>query len=179
MHVAALTALCLLGSAVPALARSTPHPVGPPSPPTKALHIRLQVEVNDRGQVVAVRHGTLSGDRAVDTMAIGNALQAFIRTSDGRSVPGLYLLSYDYNPKTKKISRVPKLIKPENTWARDPGAVTVMVTELKREAAIVRKRIAAEQAKRKAEEERHLPNINAAIRRSREKQKPSPRKTPH
>ena len=170
----ALLAAAFAGASLPALAAHTPKPIPTPKLPTKPLHARLQVEVNDRGQVVAVVHGTLTGDKAVDTMLVGNALQSFIRTSDGRSVPGLFWLRYDYNPRTKKVVRTPSLIKAESTWAHDPGAVTVMVGELKRQAQLVRARIAEEEHKRQAEEAKHLPDIDAAIRRSRAQATPKP-----
>jgi len=44
-------------------------------------------------------------------MTYGNALQAFIRTEDGRSIPGTYRLSYDYDPRTKMVRRSVALLK--------------------------------------------------------------------
>lgn len=174
MHAAVLTAFL---SAAPMLAwGATPKPVPLPAPnyPNKRMHVRLIVEVNKRGQVVRVDHGSLSGDRAFDTMALGNAMQMWIRKPNGTAVTGLYSVTYDYNPKSHAVSRVPALVKPGGNWGNKPGAATAIISDARRQIKKLEARLKAEQAKRSAQEAKHLPDINAAVKRSRPKATPHP-----
>src|SRR5581483_8644280 len=122
------------------------------------LHVELQVEVNKLGQVVRVLHGSLSGDGPFDTMAMGNALQMWIRDQRGKTVTaivGLYKVHYDYNPATHAVKRTFSLFKRGGNWANDQGAATRIVSDAKKEAAATAAAIAklkAEQQKKAAED---------------------------
>ncbi len=48
---------------------------------------------------------------------------------------GLYRITYDYNPKTKDVTRHVALISAGGNWANDPGAANVMVEMAKKQAA--------------------------------------------
>ena len=96
------------------------------------LHTMLEVEVNDHGQVVRVLHGDLSGNRAFDIMTIGNALQMWIREPSGRSITGLYRVTYDLNPHTGEVRRVPSLLKAGGNWGSKPGAVAAILGSQKK-----------------------------------------------
>lgn len=146
-----------------------------PTYPTKPLHVELQVEVNDHGQVVRVPHGTLSGNHAFDFMTLGNAMQMWIRHPDGTAQVGLYRVTYDYNPKTHNITRHdPTLIKAGGNWAKKPGAATLIVHDAQRMEALAEKRLQAEEAKRQAQQAKNLPDINAAVKRAMYSATPTP-----
>jgi len=81
-----------------------------PHTPSTAVHTEFMVEINRKGQVTRVRSGKECPDLAFNAMTYGNALQAFIRTPDGRAIPGTYRLSYDFSPKTKLVRRSVELI---------------------------------------------------------------------
>ncbi len=82
----------------PAMPRST-------AAPATAQHAEYVVEVNRKGQVVRVRSAKHASDPSFDARVNGNALQVFIREPDGTAVAGVYRLTYDYNPKTKNVTR--------------------------------------------------------------------------
>lgn len=175
---AMMLALALLSVPLATVAAPTPKPtpIVLPSPniPKKALHVRLQVEVNKHGQVVRVLHGDLSGDRPFDTMALGNAMQMWIRHPDGSAVAGLYRVTYDYDPNTHNVSRVPSLIKAGGSWANAPGAATLIMRDAQRQAAALEKRLRAEQQAKQKAEAKNLPDINAAVRRAMHSPTPHP-----
>jgi hypothetical protein len=154
--------------------RAKPMPMPTPNYPNKAMHVRLLVEVNKHGQVVRVAHGTLTGDRSFDTMALGNAMQMWIRKPDGSAVTGLYSVTYDYNPKTHDVARVPSLVKAGGNWANKPGAATLIVSDARKQVQKIEARLRAEKAKQQAESAKHLPDINAAVRRAMTKPTPRP-----
>lgn len=174
---AAMLALAFLAVPLATVAAPTPgpHPIVLPTPayPKKALRVRLQVEVNNRGQVVRVLHGDLSGDRPFDTMALGNAMQMWIRHPDGSAQAGLYRVTYDFDPHTRNVTRVPALIKPGGSWANAPGAATLIMKDAQHQAMLLEKRLRAEQQAKQKAEAKNLPDINAAVKRA----MPSP--TPH
>lgn len=143
--------------------------------PQHPLHAQLTVEVNEHGQVVRVDHGQLSGDRNFDVMTIGNAMQMWIRHPDGSSEAGLYTISYDYDPKTHNVQRHPSLVKAGGSWAQSPGAATLIVKDMQREAQETEKRIKAEQAKQEQARAKNLPDINAAVRRAMSSPSASPK----
>jgi hypothetical protein len=142
--------------------------------PNKPLHVQLLVEVNKRGQVVRVDHGTLSGDRSFDTMTLGNAMQMWIRRPDGTAQTGLYSVTYDYNPRTHNLDRVPTLVKPGGNWANRPGAATLIIQEARRQVQEAAARLKAEQQKQREESAKHLPDINAAVKRAMASPTPKP-----
>jgi hypothetical protein len=165
-YTALLPAMALALLPLAAAAAAKPQPMPAPTYPNKHLHARLLVEVNKRGQVVRVDHGTLSGDRAVDTIWLGNAMQMWIRKPDGTAITGLYSVSYDYNPKTHVVTRVPQLVKAGGAWANKPGAATSIIADAKRQVHALEVRLHREEARQRAESAKHLPDINAAVRRA-------------
>jgi hypothetical protein len=169
--------LALIPAAAFGAGQAKPQPMPTPVYPNKHLHARLLVEVNKRGQVVRVAHGTLSGDRAVDTIWLGNAMQMWIRKPDGTAITGLYSVTYDYDPRTHVVTRVPQLLKPGGSWANKPGAATSIIADAKRQVRALEARLHAEEAKQRAQSAKHLPDINAAVRRA--MAKPKPAATPH
>ena len=68
--------------------------------------------VNKLGQVTRILSGKPSKDRTYNLQTGGNALQAYIRTSDGKAIAGSYRLTYDYSPKTTRIHRDVALVEP-------------------------------------------------------------------
>jgi hypothetical protein len=165
---AAALAAALLGATPP------PVPFAAPKLPDKPLHVQLQVEVNNRGQVVRVDHGTLSGDQAFDIMTLGNAMQMWIRKPDGSAIVGLYRVAYDYDPRTHKVQRSESLISTGGKWAKRPGAATQIIAAARRETKAVYARLRAEQQKRTRQSERNLPDINAAVKRAMSSPTPKP-----
>jgi hypothetical protein len=120
MRRLALTAAAVLVAAAPAFAASTPAPKPRPTLPqrinvkglqprslfaNKPEHVEVVVEVNRMGQVARVRSIRPSHDQGFDAHCYGNALQAFIRTPDGNAIPGVYRLTYDYDPNTLNVRR--------------------------------------------------------------------------
>jgi hypothetical protein len=166
----ALLSLAFLAVPLATVAAPTPapHPIALPTPnlPKKPLRVQLQVEVNRRGQVVRVLHGNLSGDRPFDTMALGNAMQMWIRHPDGSAQAGLYRVTYDYDPQTHNVSRVPSLIKAGGSWANAPGAATLIIKDAQKQALALEKRLRAEQEAKQKEQAKNLPDINAAVKRA-------------
>ncbi len=179
LYCVAALAAALLAFPLAAAAGSTPAPLPSPKLPSKPLSAQLQVEVNRLGQVVRVLHGTLSGDQAFDTMAMGNALQMWIREQRGNTITavvGLYKVNYNYDPKTQKVRRTFTLFKRGGGWADEPGAATKIVSDAKKEAqaaAAALAKLKADQQKKNAENP-NLPDINAALKKSRAKPTPSP-----
>lgn len=173
-RTAALAAALLIPPAA-AMAAASPGPAALPTPnfPNKRLHVQLLVEVNKRGQVVFVQHGTLSGDRAFDTMTLGNAMQMWIRRADGSAEAGLYRVSYDYDPKTHAVSRVPSLVKPGGNWADRPGAATLIIQDARKQVEQAAARLKAEQEKQREQSMKNLPDINAAVKRAMTSPKPT------
>ncbi len=180
LYCIAALAAALLAFPLTAWGASTPAPMPSPKLPSKALHVDLQVEVNKLGQVVRVLHGNLSGDGPFDTMVMGNALQMWIRDQRGKTVTaivGLYKVHYDYNPSTHAVKRTFALIKRGGSWANEPGAATKIMSDAKKQAeaaAAALAKLKADQQK-KAAENPNLPDINAALKRSRATASPSPR----
>jgi hypothetical protein len=173
---AAALALAFLAAPLTALGAPTPHPMPIPSvnPPKKPLHAVLQVEVNKHGQVVRVVHGSLSGYRPFDLMALGNAMQMWIRHPDGSARTGLYRVTYDYDPQTHNVKRQPELIKPGGNWADTPGAATLIIKDAKRETQELEKRMRAEEQAKQKKEAKNLPDINAAVKRAMASPTPHP-----
>jgi hypothetical protein len=122
---AASAALALL------LVAAAPAPALPKVP----LHSAYVVAVNAHGQVTHVLSGALSKNRAFDLQTFGNAEQAFIRTTDGRSISGRYRLSYDYDPKTARVRRTVALIAAGGVDPNAEGAALRMLDDLKKHAA--------------------------------------------
>jgi hypothetical protein len=131
----------LVAAVTPAMATTTPKPSAPPhAPPLRVqypkqpLHTEVVVEVNNKGQVVRVKSAKGSKLNSFNIQTYGNALQMWIRRPDGTAETGLYRVTYDYNPKTLKITRGVALISPGGTWANSEGAADVMITLARKQA---------------------------------------------
>ena len=172
--VPAVLAAAILCAPLCAAAAPKPSPLPTPQFQNKPLHARLIVEVNSKGQVVRVAHGDLSGDRDFDLVAIGNALQMWIRHPDGTAETGTYSVTYDYDPRTKRVMRHPSIVKAGGNWGNSPGAATLIVKDMERETQQAEARLKAEQMKKEEAHAKNLPDINAAVRRSMSKPSASP-----
>jgi hypothetical protein len=106
-----------------------------PRVPAGPEHAEYVVEVNAKGQVARVRSSKSSRDAAFNTMTYGNALQAFIRTTDGKAVAGIYRLAYDYAPNTKHVRRSVSLLRVGGVNPSSPGAVDQMTADARSAAA--------------------------------------------
>jgi hypothetical protein len=104
-----------------------------PPIPRIPLHSEFVVEVNAKGQVVRVKSAKASSDPFFNTQTNGNVLQMWIRHPDGSAEVGLYRVTYDYDPKTKKVSRNIAIVSRGGDWGNEPGAATVMVETAQRE----------------------------------------------
>ncbi len=63
-------------------------------------------------------------------------------------------------------ARVPTLIKPGGNWANKPGVATLIMQDAAREVQEAEARIRADDAKARAQSAKHLPDINAAVKRA-------------
>jgi hypothetical protein len=120
-----------------------PQPIPSPSAPATAQHTTFIVTTNKKGQVVTVKGEVKDHDAAFNLMTYGNAVQMFIRTTDGRAIPGRYRVTYDYAPETKDVRRNVALIAADDADANAIGAVD-------RLAAVDRKNAERAKALRKA-----------------------------
>jgi len=167
MRALALT-LALAGAliALPAIA-ATPSPKATAVPryvppvPKVAEHTEFLVEVNAKGQVVRVKtaKGTGAKDPIFNAQTYGNVLQMWIRHPDGTAEVGLYRVTYDYNPHTKKVRRAVSLVQPGGNWGNEPGAATEMIQTANREYQEAQK---AQQQKQQAEN-KNLPPLNTIV----------------
>jgi hypothetical protein len=166
-RIFAATLAALLGANASTSAAGTPAP----SPrttrivvraPTVPLHSEVVVEVNNKGQVVRIKSTKPSKSPGFNFKTYGNALQMWIRkceVSGGATkcagVVGLYRVTYDYDPKTGKVTRKVALISPGGSWANAEGAANVMMQMLQKQEE------AAAAAQRKAQEPNtKLPSLN-------------------
>jgi hypothetical protein len=106
--------------------------------PKVPLHTEFIVAVNKRGQVTRIISGKTSKDRTYNIQTAGNALQAFIRTPDGKAIPGSYRLTYDYSPKTARIHRDVALVKAGGVDPNAEGAVYKMMDDVEKRAKEVK-----------------------------------------
>jgi hypothetical protein len=103
-----------------------PPSIRMPKLPSSVLHTEFVVETNKKGQVTRVRSGKASSNPRFNLMTYGNALQAFIRTETGRSVPGIFRLTYNYSPETRMVQRSVTLIRRGGVNVNAAGAVDTM-----------------------------------------------------
>jgi hypothetical protein len=127
--------------------------------PTVPLHTEMVVEVNKKGQVVRVKSAKFGKSSTFNTQTYGNALQMWIRHPDGTAQVGLYRVTYDYDPKTKEVSRHVALISPGGSWANDEGAANVMIGHAHQQALEAQKAY-MEQQKKTQERNAKLPSLN-------------------
>lgn len=161
MRISLVTAIAFLAAVVPAAAATTPAPSSAPAHapappvlkyPDVPLHSEVVVEVNDKGQVVRVKSTKPSKIQTFNLQTYGNALQMWIRKPDGSAETGLYRVTYDYDPNTKKVTRNVALISAGGNWAKEPGAATVMMDIARKQAEEARKQQQEQNAK--------LPSLN-------------------
>jgi len=135
---AALAAVALLGAATPAT--PPPHRVDITKIQPKVLlpkvplHTEYIVAINKLGQVTRVISGKVSKDETYNLQTYGNALQAFIRTSDGKAIPGTYRLTYNYNPNTARVRRDVALLSAGGVDPDALGAVPKMIEDVQKHA---------------------------------------------
>jgi hypothetical protein len=110
--------------------------------PKTALHTEFVVEVNKLGQVTRVRSGKSCPNPTFNAQTYGNALQVFIRTPDGRAIPGVYRLTYDYSPKTTRVHREVALLWRGGVNPNAQGAANQMmeIARRNRERALKQQR---------------------------------------
>jgi hypothetical protein len=118
----------------PHVSRPTPLPRVPYiHPPTVALHTEFVVEVNRFGQVVRVKSAKGCKNPTFNAQTYGNVLQMWIRHPDGTADVGLYRVTYDYNPRTRKVLRRVALVRLGGTWGNVEGAANEMLDTARRE----------------------------------------------
>jgi len=167
MRAVALT-LALIRVALP-VAAATPTPKATAAPkmvphppvPKVAEHTEFIVEVNAKGQVVRVKSakGTGAKDQFFNAQTYGNVLQMWIRHPDGSAEVGLYKVTFDFDPKTKKVHRTVSLVQAGGDWGNEKGAATEMMETADREA---REHKAAQQEKQQSEN-KNLPPLNTIV----------------
>jgi hypothetical protein len=95
--------------------------------PKKNEHTEFVVEINKLGQVARVRSGKSSDFPPFNAQTYGNALQAFIRTPDGKAIPGTYRLTYDYDVKSSRVRRNVALLHAGGVNPNAAGAASDMM----------------------------------------------------
>lgn len=117
-------------------ATPTPKPAKYPAlhTPTVPLHTEFVVEVNKKGQVVRVKSGKSSKDKFYNAQTYGNVLQMWIRHPDGTAEVGLYKVTYDYNPSTKKVRRDVSIVSAGGNWGDQQGAADEMIDTANKQA---------------------------------------------
>jgi hypothetical protein len=160
-----VTAAIVVAIAAPVLAAPTSKPSAAPRPapsvklPNIPLHTEVVVEVNGKGQVVRVKSAKQSKIQSFNIQTIGNAEQMWIRHPDGSAEVGLYRVTYDYDPKTQKVSRHVVIISRGGSWANQPGAATIMINHAHQQAVEMQK--ANAEAEKKAQQRNaKLPSLN-------------------
>jgi hypothetical protein len=136
--------------------------------PTVPLHVEVVVEVNKLGQVVRIKSTKQSKVPWFNLETIGNAEQMWIRHPDGTSTVGLFRVTYDFNPKTRKVARNVALITAGGNWGDEPGAANVMVEQAHKQALELQHQQQEQNAK--------LPSLNQI--RGSPSPKPSPKPSP-
>ncbi len=116
-------------------AAATKHVTVPaPHYPTQKLHTEFVVEVNKKGQVVRVKSGKSCKVLSFNAQTYGNVLQMWIRRPDGSAEVGLYKVTYDYDPASKKVRREVALVSAGGNWGDKEGAATQMMGIANKEA---------------------------------------------
>lgn len=138
LRTSALAVLVLITATPTFAATATPAPkkasVPIPRLPNKVLHSEFTVEVNNKGQVVSAKTVKPSHWQSFDAQTYGNVLQMWIRHPDGSAEVGLYKITYDYSPVTKKVRRGVTLVKPGGDWGDKQGAADQMIDIANKEA---------------------------------------------
>ena len=163
MRAVALALVLVAATPVPT---ATPKPQPHPPIPKVAEHAEFTVEVNAKGQVVKVvtAKGTGARDQFFNAQTYGNVQQMWIRHPDGSAEVGLYKVTYDFDPKTRKVARGISLLKAGGDWGNEEGLADKMIETANREFQ--------EGVKRQQETNKNLPPLEGIIDAT-----PSP--TPH
>ena len=140
--------MALVASGAVFLIAATPAPSGSPPAGNSLTRAQMQsllpktplqtvyvVATNKLGQVTNAKPKTLSKNANFNVQTYGNALQAFIRTDDGKAVPGQYTLTYNYSPKTGHIARTVALVHAGGVDVDAKGAALVMMDAAQKQAA--------------------------------------------
>ena len=120
--------------------------------PTVPLHTEFLVEVNKKGQVVRSKPSKLSKLDTFNLQTYGNTLQMWIRKPDGTADVGTFRVSFDYDPKTKKVSRNISLVSLGGNWGDQEGAANSMYEEAQRQLQ--------EALKKQQQQNQSLPSLN-------------------
>jgi hypothetical protein len=139
-------------SSKPSASPRPPLVLPTPNMPKIALHSEFVVEVNAKGQVVRVKTAKGTKIPMFNAWTYGNVLQMWIRHPDGSAEVGLYKVTYDYDPTTKKIARMPSLLTPGGAWGDEEGAANQMIDVAKKEAA--------EHQKNQEAQNKNLPSLH-------------------
>jgi hypothetical protein len=137
---AAVAALTLLAATPAPAPHATPYRIDLTKIQSKALlpkvplHTEYVVAINKLGQVTRIISATPSKDRTYNLQTAGNALQAFIRTADGKALSGSYRLTYDYSPKTMRIHREVALVRAGGVDPNAEGMVYRMFDDVQKHA---------------------------------------------
>lgn len=120
--------------------------------PTVPLHTEFLVEVNKKGQVVKSKQTKFCKVDTFNLMTFGNTLQMWIRKPDNTATVGTFRVTFDYDPKTKKVARNVALVSAGGTWGDQDGAATAMYEDAEKQlqAAI----------KKQQEQNESLPSLN-------------------
>ncbi|HZY98526.1 MAG TPA: hypothetical protein VFE36_03050 [Candidatus Baltobacteraceae bacterium] len=134
--------------------------------PAVPLHSEYLVEVNKKGQVVKSKPSKLSKVQTFNLMTYGNTLQMWIRKPDGSATVGTFRVSFDYDPKSKKVARNIALVSEGGNWGAEDGAATAMyeTAEKQLQAAL----------KKQQQQNEGLPSLNQIRGQS-----PAPSPSPH
>lgn len=164
--IAAILALAVALIAFPAVAATpSPKPTARArltSPvPKVAEHTEFVVEVNAKGQVVRVKSAKGTGDKdpIFNAQTYGNVLQMWIRHPDGSAEVGLYRVTFDFDPHTKKVHRGVSLVQSGGNWGNEKGAATEMIDTANRE---YQEALKAQQQKQQAQS-KNLPPLNTIV----------------
>jgi hypothetical protein len=114
--------------------KAAPHAIPTPVLPNQKLQTEFVVEVNSKGQVVRVKSGKDCKNYTFNAQTYGNVLQMWIRHPNGTAEVGLYRVTYDYNPKTKKVRRSIALIRAGGNWGNQQGAANEMMAKAAKES---------------------------------------------
>lgn len=127
----ALATLFLASLGAPAIAQAaaqpSPRPLPTPVFSKVPLHTEFVVEVNELGQIVRVKSGKSCKDPTFNAQTYGNVLQMWIRRPDGSAIVGLYRVTYDFDPGSRKVRRGIALLKTGGDWAEKRGAANDMM----------------------------------------------------
>jgi hypothetical protein len=159
MKVSYTVAFFVLLFGLPVLSAAATPPPGESVPgmpaiklPTVPLHTEYLVEVNKKGQVVKSKPSKLSKLNTFNLQTYGNTLQMWIRKPDGSADVGTFRVTFDYDPKTKKVTRNITLVSLGGSWGDQEGAATTMFEDAQKQLE--------EAVKEQQKQNQSLPSLN-------------------